>query len=96
MSNFSAQEVLNQLGGRKFMAMTGAKSFTKDENSITFKLPRAKSGIRIVRISLTEMDTYNMEFLTMSGKVVKKVEDVYNDNLQRIFTANTGLQTRLG
>lgn len=92
---FSAETVLHQLGGRKFIAMTGANTFIRDKNSIAFKLPKAKDGIQFVRIELTPNDTYNLEFITKSGKMVKKVEDVYNDQLQNTFTENTGLYTQL-
>jgi hypothetical protein len=95
-----AEEVLQQLGSRKFVAMTGAKNFVKNdkEKSITFQLPRAKSGINYVKISLTSMDLYNVEFLSVRGgniKTVKEVKGVYNDQLQSIFTQHTGLNTSL-
>ena len=97
---FRAEDVLQQLGGKKFIAMTGAKNFVKDDKtkSITFKLPRAKSGINYVKISLTSMDLYNIEFLSVRGgniKTVKEVKGVYNDQLQKIFTQYTGLNTSL-
>ena len=95
-----AEDVLRQLGGNKFIAMTGAKNFVKNdkERSISFKLPKAKSGINYVRITLTSMDVYNIEFISVRGtniKTVKQVKGIYNDQLQKIFTQYTGLYTSL-
>lgn len=96
---FSAKEVLEQLGGNKFIAMTGARNFTKDKNSIRFRLPKANNGIKFVKIELTPMDTYTIEFgkgNVMSGyKVIKKIDDIYADQLVEIFSENTGLETQL-
>ena len=92
---FSAVTLLEQLGGKRFIAMTGARNFFKGENSILFKLPKAQHGIRLVKIELTPADLYDMTFFTLSGKVVKKVDGIYDDQLQEIFTENTGLYTHL-
>jgi len=90
-----AQETLRQLGGNKFIAMTGARNFTKDRDSIIFKLPRAKNGIRIVKITLNQVDTYDINFMSASGKIIKQENNIYNDQLQEVFTQNTGLHTHL-
>jgi hypothetical protein len=94
-SNFSAETVLQQLGGRKFIAMTGAKHFTKGKNFIGFKIPRGNNKIRYIKIELNSMDTYDMKFMTLSGKIIKKEDGIYSDQLQEIFTENTGLYTHL-
>lgn len=100
LTEWSANEVLKQLGGNKFIAMTGAKNFMTDDakKTIYFKIPRAKSGITHVRITLKGSDTYTMEFISLRGanlKIVKKVDGVYNDQLQSVFTQYTGLKTSL-
>lgn len=100
MSDFSAPMILQQLGGRKFMVMTGAKNFVKDDKtkSISFKIPRA-NGISYVKIMLNGKDLYDIEFYKLhklEPKLVKKVDDIYADQLQEIFTENTGLYTKLG
>lgn len=94
---FSAGEVLKQLGGNRFIAMTGAKNFVKDDKKqmIGFKVPKAKDSIKYVRITLNEMDTYDVEFLNINMKTVKKVDGIYNDQLQETFTEYTGLATHL-
>ena len=105
MSDFSAKELLNQLGGNKFVVMTGAKNFLKDERSLSFRIPKALQGINYVKISLNSMDTYDMEFGRIRNKahsvvyydykVMAVVNDVYADQLQEIFTEHTGLATHL-
>lgn len=101
INEWKAEEVLHQLGGRRFIAMTGAKNFVKNDpkKQITFKIGGgAKGGINYVRITLTSMDLYNIEFLKARGtdlKVVAMEKGVYNDQLQQMFTKHTGMHTRL-
>jgi len=99
-SSFSAKTVLEQLGGNRFIAMTGANTFMKDDNNyeMSFRIPRAKDGINFVKIRLNGKDLYDMEFGMIRGFKYfpkKTVNDVYNDQLQDMFTENTGLYTSL-
>lgn len=99
----TAREILQQLGGNKFITMTGAKNLADGGSYLAFKLPRAKDGINYVKIKLNSMDTYDIEFGAVrhsktSGytyKVIHSVDGIYNDQLQEIFTQYTGLYTRL-
>lgn len=88
--------ILSQLGGNRFIAMTGAKNFgiLSEKNGIGFMIPRA-NGVRGIRIRLNSMDLYDMEFLNTKFKVVKEFKGVYNDQLQNVFTQVTGLYTSL-
>jgi len=91
--------ILEQLGGSRFIAMTGAHSFMYDDNgSLIFKLP-SNRGHLAVRVELNAMDTYDMHFLRMArGSYEVKTttrEGIYNDQLQTVFTTETGLATRL-
>jgi hypothetical protein len=101
LNEWRAEEVLQQLGGRKFIAMTGAKNFVKNdkEKSITFKIGGgAKNSINYVKITLTSMDVYNVDFIKVRGTDIKTIataKGVYNDQLQSIFTKYTGLYTSL-
>ena len=66
---------------------------------MSFKIGRNSKGVNYVRIDLDRgKDLYNMEFIQMSGKlkVKSKVKGVYNDQLQKMFTKNTGMYTSLG
>jgi len=95
-----ATETLQQLGGKKFMMMTGAKNIVCGDNGfLAFRLPRyAGLKINYVKVSLNEMDVYDVEFGQIRGmnyKQIKIVNGVYNDQLQTVFTAETGLDTSL-
>lgn len=97
---FSAGTVLEQLGGNKFIAMTGANSFVKDDErqQIAFKIGRNSMGVNWVRVTLTPADTYDVEFMAVRSGVVKvksKAEGVFNDQLQEVFTEHTGMHTKL-
>ena len=99
-SYFNAVETLNQLGGNRFIAMTGAKDFVRDDahQSITFRIGRNAKSVNVVKITLNSMDTYDMEFLMVRGAdtfVRSKATGVYNDQLQDVFTEHTGLYTHL-
>lgn len=99
MSNMTvANTILEQLGGRAFVVMTGSKNFVGSDNSLSFKVGRNPKSISHVRIALNAMDTYDVEFLRIrkfDPQVVAYKEGVYFDQLQDIFTAETGLYTRL-
>lgn len=97
-----SQMILQQLGGRKFLSMTGAHSLTYGDNCLIFKLPTNPKKVTGVKIILTPMDDYTMEFINVGSvkqnfAVTKKViNNVYFDMMQDIFTENTGLYTTLG
>jgi hypothetical protein len=103
MSNLQvAKTILEQLGGNKFIVMTGARNFWADGNALCLKLPSTphfvKNGINYVRITLTTMDDYTVEFKKVRGMTVKEVskhEGIYCDMLQELFQEQTGLATRL-
>ena len=93
-----AKTILQQLGGNKFIAMTGAKNLGFTNNGLQMKIGRNSKVITHVIISLKSTDTYDVEFIKMRGvnrKVVKKLKGVYADQLGKIFTKFTGLRTRL-
>lgn len=58
-----AEVILQQLGGTRFITMTGAKEFIADNNALRFKLPRNGSKANYCRIELNSKDLYNMEFI---------------------------------
>ena len=95
----TAKAILKQLGGNKFIAMTGAKNFTGDNKSLQFSLPKAKGGINKVRIELDRgRDLYNIEFGSLRAgkyKVKKKFKGIYADQMGDLFEKTTGLYIRL-
>ncbi|HEB0918906.1 TPA: hypothetical protein RY299_004611 [Enterobacter cloacae] len=100
-SKFIATEILKQLGGNRFIAMTGAKKFVALENGgLLFALPSnfAKNGINHVKIILDVSDTYTISFYKVRGASIKEIKSftmIYCDQLQNIFTQITGLNTFL-
>lgn len=99
-----ANTILRQLGGNRFITMTGARDFLAIDSGLQFKLPSdfAKDGINCVRVELNDSDTYTMTFGQVrrrSGALDYKEHSreslVYADQLQSTFTSVTGLDTHL-
>ena len=95
-----ATTILQQLGGSKFIAMTGAKNLMSDENALQFKLPArfANYGINFVIVKLDPSDTYTLEFYRYRGldlKTIQTCSGIYYDQLQEVFTSVTGLDCSL-
>lgn len=90
---------MHQLGGRQFVAMTGAKNITSHQGALSFKLPqRPGNKVTYVKITLEATDTYTLEF----GRIrkfnytkVAEATDVYAQDLRARFTEHTGLHTNL-
>ncbi len=68
-----AKTILEQLGGARFVRFTGAKNLVGGEDFLMFMLPRTpfytKDGINKVKITLTPMDVYKMEFWKLPSTV---------------------------
>ena len=97
MDKRQAGEMLKQLGGNKFIAMTGAKNFAVGPKGASFKIGRNSKNVNYVRIDLKN-DLYDMEFIQMRAgkmKVKSKVKQIYADQLQQMFTKHTGMYTSL-
>ena len=103
MNKRQAGEMLKQLGGNRFIMMTGAKNFGVGPKGAGFKIGRNSKGVNFVRIDLKN-DLYNMEFIQLrkkrgsmdvNMKVLKRVKGVYADQLQSVFTKHTGMYTSL-
>lgn len=62
MTNVIAKTILAQLGGNRFVAMTGSKDFVATENGLTFKLAKVYNGISHVNVTLDCDDTYIVTF----------------------------------
>lgn len=95
-----AQTILEQLGGRRFIAMTGARDFLDCGDTLKFRIPgnMTKKRINIVMITLNGRDLYDIEFgrlWKLDYKAIEKHTDVYFDGLQPLFTRITGMHTRL-
>ena len=90
--------ILEQLGGGRFIAMTGSKNFVDCGNALSMHLTRNRVGAKFLKIELKGDDTYTMTFSKLKNNslvVLKEFDMIYNDQLQEIFTSVTGLYTRL-
>ena len=58
-----ANTILQQIGGNKFIVMTGAKNFIAIERGIRFNIMRNASSANVIEITLRGDDTYNMRFV---------------------------------
>lgn len=96
-----AQEILNQLGGNKFIVMTGAKNLVDCGNGLAVKFPRVKTEagqVNYMKVKLNGMDLYDVEYGYIRGanyKVQTESNGLYNDMLVKDFENTTGLYTRL-
>ena len=93
-----AQTILQQLGGNKFIAMTGAKNLGFTDKGLQMKIGRNAKGVTHVIIELTSMDLYDIEFVkvrAMKRTTIKKLKGIYADQLGKIFKKYTGLNIRL-
>ena len=95
--------ILRQLGGTRFITMTGVKNL-----SLNMTLPRNKSKANRLSVTLNNNDTYTLRFYrytaprlnhktyTFSNEKVTEVEhidQIYCDQLESVFTRVTGLYT---
>lgn len=101
MKQYQINDIFNQLGGfNQFRMMTGAKQFAVDHktDTIQFRIGKNCNSINIVRITLTAMDDYTVEFGRLRAgnyKVVNKVDGIYCDTLAETFRRYTGMETRM-
>lgn len=100
MNHPIAHTILEQLGGNRFVAMTGAKNLVAGSNMLQFDIGRgATNKANKVRVTLQTSDTYRVEFFYLRGVVCRTIgeaiEGVYGDRLAALFTEQTGFDTRL-
>ncbi len=57
-----ASTILNQLGGGRFIAMTGSKNFVSDGNTLRMQLTKNASKANRLEITLNGLDLYDMRF----------------------------------
>lgn len=99
MSNKTADTILAQLGGNRFLAMTGAKHLVAGPDFLQFAIGRgATNKANKVKITLSGSDLYDLSFYSIRGTNIKdcgSVTMVYGDRLAEVFTEQTGFDTHL-
>ena len=103
-----ANTIYQQIGGRRFTMMTGAKNYLAIDNGLRFQIGRNASKANRVEIKLNGNDLYDVRFYRTTGgnlnmktfeftpvktTEVKLFEDIFFDQLEEIFTMVTGLYT---
>lgn len=90
-----AQNILQQLGGRKFILATGAKDLVSSGNSLSLKFPKnMKGGANYLTITLNSNDSYNIDFGSLRGNDVKRIilkQNISSNQLKNTFSEVTGL-----
>jgi hypothetical protein len=91
--------LLNQLGGSKFFAMTGAQNISKitnlDNPALAFTVMKNCHNVRWVQITYDRhRDAYNIKTLDSKFRTLQAT-DCYADKLKLTFTELTGLDTHL-
>ena len=96
-----ANTALDQIGP-KALYMIGAKDYvfgnSGGKKSLVFKIMRNSKGVSHIRMRLTSLDLYDMEFLAIRAgkiKVKSKEKGVYGDTLRVMIKKNTGLNVTL-
>ncbi len=99
MANQIAQTIIDQLGGNKFVAMTGAHQFTHMPSGVTFRIGANAKKVTHLRITLTGDDDYTMEFQSIRGlKPIKMIDHAFEimaDTLASTFARKTGMAVAL-
>ena len=98
-----AEIILDQIGGNKFIVMTGAKHLIDGGKYLSFKLPGGNfSKYNYVKITLSPDDLYDIELgnIKRSKGVLeykKRVDEtgIYADQLVQILEGHTGLNFSL-
>ena len=100
MENTSiSNEILKQLGGNKFITMTGAKNLVSDSKGLGFRIGKNKSKANYVKIEYDKgKDLYNVIFGSIKNvdyTELKVFKGISVEQLRKVFTDYTGLYTSL-
>lgn len=90
-----AGTILDQIGGRVFRTMTGAKDFIALESGLRLTIGRNAKNVRTIDIVLDSSDTYTVKFYNVRGRVLSETSMVYADALRGMIEDNTGLRTSM-
>ena len=99
-----AKTILEQIGGRRFAAMTGSKDFTDMGNGLRMSLARNKTSANRLDIILRRRcrplqyaflpQDVQQKDIREQDKDIETHEGIYCDMLEEMFTMVTGLYTR--
>jgi len=96
--NIVAETIADQIGRKAFAMMGTGYDKWYDKDSLIFKIRGSRKCNR-VKVELKGDDTYTVSFYRMNEKTYEinswEVAGVYNDQLNRIIEAETGLYLSL-
>lgn len=97
-----AKTILSQLGGNRFVLMTGSRGFVGGPDYLSFRIGKNKTSCNTVTITLNSLDLYDVRFSRtakskgrLTNKTQKEYENIYAECLPSVFTEYTGLYTFL-
>ena len=80
------KDIYSQLGGHKFLYITGSKIqyYSNEDQSLTLKLSRNAAKSQYLKIAVGSMDTYTMTFTAIKKTVNKQyslpgIKKIYNE-----------------
>lgn len=96
------QDILNQLGGRKFIAMTGATLMQGNGNTLIATKLKGSRKYNHLEVSLNGNDLYDVRFVKIAGpkrlfEILKDntFNDVFVEDLVKLIKGETGLYLSL-
>ena len=100
MTTQVANTILAQLGGGRFLAMTGAHSLAAGPDSLSFKLGRNPGGVSAVVVQLMDDDTYDVRTYARKPfpeciRLLTWEKGIYADGLAGLVASETGLALSL-
>lgn len=91
--------ILRQLGGQRFLVMTGARDLVYDTRSLTMRLPKTrradKKAPKWITIRLTDADVYELTAIGADCQPIETRDDIFAQQLCQTFEAMTGLAVSL-
>ena len=97
-SNTIANQIHQYLGGNGFRVSQGIKNFDALANGLHFRLPKVLNGINSIQIMQNKQGLFDVAFNKIWGEriISKSVkQDVNGDELQSVFTKETGCDALL-
>lgn len=95
----TAQTILAQLGGNRFLTMTGAKQLVDMGDGLQFSIGLGASNkANKVVVRLSGLDLYEVTFYSIRGvnvAIKSQHSNIYGDRLAPLFTEQTGFDTHL-
>jgi len=97
--NMQVAKTIQKQLGHKALVMMGAKNQAGGKNYLSFRIGRNAKGVNYIKITLTAMDTYDVEFGAIRGtnyKIKSEAKGIYADMLHDVIEKNTGMYLSLG